>query len=135
EWAAHAALGWIGRNTLVLERGTGSYFFLAELLTDLQGGAVPPAADHFGGCTPRLPARPPRAPPPPRHTPGPRPGPPPPPPPLPSPSRPGVPSRRPPARRWRTGSSAATSARRSVPGTATRTTPSLKRSSRLTSPS
>ena len=51
EWAARAGLGWIGKNTLVLHRSAGSYFFLAELLTDLSLDAVPLPADHCGTCT------------------------------------------------------------------------------------
>src|SRR3989442_2342345 len=51
EWAARAGLGWIGKNTLVLHRTAGSYFFLAELLTDLALDAVPVPADHCGTCT------------------------------------------------------------------------------------
>ena len=44
-------LGWIGRNTLLLHRHAGSYFFLAELLTDLVLDTVPLPADHCGTCT------------------------------------------------------------------------------------
>jgi epoxyqueuosine reductase len=51
EWAMRAGLGWIGRNTLLLHRVAGSYFFLAELLTDLPLAAVPMPSDHCGTCT------------------------------------------------------------------------------------
>src|SRR4030095_6201893 len=44
-------LGWIGRNTLLLHRHAGSYFFLAELLTDLELAPAPLPADHCGTCT------------------------------------------------------------------------------------
>src|SRR5206468_3708607 len=39
------------RNTLVLDRLLGSYFFLAELFTDLELDPVPLPADHCGTCT------------------------------------------------------------------------------------
>jgi epoxyqueuosine reductase len=51
EWAMRGGLGWIGRNTLLLHRHAGSYFFLAELVTDLVLAAVPLPADHCGSCT------------------------------------------------------------------------------------
>jgi epoxyqueuosine reductase len=50
EWARRAGLGWIGKNTLVLHRHAGSYFFLSELVTDLELDAVPLPADHCGTC-------------------------------------------------------------------------------------
>src|SRR2546427_5073208 len=48
EWAMRAGLGWIGKHTLLLDRTAGSYFFLAELFTDLELAASPLPADHCG---------------------------------------------------------------------------------------
>jgi epoxyqueuosine reductase len=51
EWAARAGIGWIGKNTLLLTPGTGSYFFLAEMIVDLEMVPNLPIKDHCGTCT------------------------------------------------------------------------------------
>lgn len=51
-FAEKAGLGWIGKNTLLLHREAGSWFFLGEILTNLPlpiDGAAP--INHCGTCT------------------------------------------------------------------------------------
>ncbi len=52
EFAEAAGLGWVGKNTLLLNRSWGSYFFLAALLTDLTLDIDPPQDKGYcGTCT------------------------------------------------------------------------------------
>jgi len=49
-WAQQAGVGWIGKNSLVLRKGEGSYFFLATILTTVKLAPDPPAFDQCGSC-------------------------------------------------------------------------------------
>jgi len=51
EWAALGGVGWVGKNTNLLHTAEGSYFFLGELITNLEIEDDAPVADHCGTCT------------------------------------------------------------------------------------
>lgn len=50
-WAAKSGLGWIGKNTNLLCKKLGSFFFVAELIVDLELEYDSPVTDHCGSCT------------------------------------------------------------------------------------
>lgn len=51
-WAKKAGLGWIGKNTNLLNKQTGSFFFLGELIVDLElEYDIPFQEDYCGTCT------------------------------------------------------------------------------------
>ncbi len=51
DWAYRSGLGWFGKNTMLLHKAMGSWFFLAEILVslDLEGEGIP--SPHCGTCT------------------------------------------------------------------------------------
>lgn len=52
QWAEKSGLGWLGKNSLLLNRQMGSFFFLAELIIDLEVTTDPPMVkDYCGTCT------------------------------------------------------------------------------------
>lgn len=51
QWAANAGIGWQGKNTLLIHPRHGSYFFLAEIICDLDLPPDNPIRDHCGTCT------------------------------------------------------------------------------------
>ncbi|QSE98489.1 tRNA epoxyqueuosine(34) reductase QueG [Fulvivirga lutea] len=51
QWATQSGVGWIGKNSLLLNRSMGSFFFLAELILDLELTYDGPAQDYCGTCT------------------------------------------------------------------------------------
>jgi len=51
QWAAKAGLGWQGKHTLLINKKRGSYFFLAEVICDLELAYDHAVADHCGSCT------------------------------------------------------------------------------------
>ena len=51
-WAERAGLGWNGKHSLLIEKQKGSFFFLAELIIDLElEYDTPTKTDHCGECT------------------------------------------------------------------------------------
>jgi epoxyqueuosine reductase len=50
-WAAKSGLGWMGKNTNLITQKIGSFYFIAELIIDLDLEYDNPTTDHCGTCT------------------------------------------------------------------------------------
>lgn len=50
-WAAKSGLGWMGKNTNLIHPREGSFFFIAELILDLELEVDGPMKDYCGTCT------------------------------------------------------------------------------------
>lgn len=50
-WAARSGLGWVGKHSLLLTKQTGSFYFVSELILDLELEYDTPVTDHCGSCT------------------------------------------------------------------------------------
>jgi epoxyqueuosine reductase len=50
-WAEKSGLGWIGKHSNLINKEKGSYFFIAELILDLELDTDLPIKDYCGTCT------------------------------------------------------------------------------------
>ena len=50
-WAAKSGLGWMGKNSNLITQKVGSFYFIAELIIDLELEYDTPTTDHCGSCT------------------------------------------------------------------------------------
>ena len=50
-WAVRSGLGWMGKHSNVLTQRVGSFYFIAELIVDLELEYDSPVTDHCGTCT------------------------------------------------------------------------------------
>lgn len=50
-WAARSGIGWVAKNANLINKEQGSFFFIAELIIDLELPQDHPTTDHCGSCT------------------------------------------------------------------------------------
>jgi len=50
-WAKKSGLGWVGKNSNLINKEQGSFFFIAELIVDLECAYDGPVKDYCGTCT------------------------------------------------------------------------------------
>lgn len=50
-WAKKSGIGWVGKHSNLITKKEGSFFFLCEIITDLELEPDSPTSDHCGKCT------------------------------------------------------------------------------------
>ncbi|MPS72410.1 MAG: tRNA epoxyqueuosine(34) reductase QueG [Chryseobacterium sp.] len=50
-WARKSGIGWVGKNSNLITKKYGSFYFLAEIVCDLDLVEDSPVTDHCGSCT------------------------------------------------------------------------------------
>ncbi|MEP1150360.1 MAG: tRNA epoxyqueuosine(34) reductase QueG [Balneola sp.] len=50
-WAVRSGLGWMGKNSNILNQDVGSFFFIGEMIIDVDFNYSTPVTDHCGTCT------------------------------------------------------------------------------------
>lgn len=50
-WAKQSGLGWVGKNSNIINKQSGSFYFLSELILDIDLDYDSPVTDHCGTCT------------------------------------------------------------------------------------
>jgi epoxyqueuosine reductase len=60
-WAVRAGIGWLGKHTNVINREIGSWFFIANIITNIEFEYSEPIPDFCGSCTACLDACPTKA--------------------------------------------------------------------------
>ncbi|PAU95539.1 tRNA epoxyqueuosine(34) reductase QueG [Aliifodinibius salipaludis] len=50
-WAVKSGLGWMGKNSNILNKNIGSFFFIGEMIVDAEFNYDTPVTDHCGSCT------------------------------------------------------------------------------------
>lgn len=50
-WAKKSGIGWVGKNSNLITKKNGSFYFLGEIICDLELISDSPVTDHCGSCT------------------------------------------------------------------------------------
>lgn len=51
QWAVRAGIGWLGKNSLVINKKNGSYLLLGIIITNIEFPPDTPVKEHCGNCT------------------------------------------------------------------------------------